>query len=131
MLKEYLNKYDFIRYFLVGISTVVLDFILLLVFFMYLNIDKYIALTLAYSLASVFNFYMHKYFTFKSANSIKVEIFRFIIIVALSYLFTIFFIIILTSIGVDLFISKFISYIFIYIGVYMISKVFIFRRIEN
>lgn len=127
-MKIYINKYDFIRYGIVGITTVILDFLLLFIFFSYLSIEKNISITLSYTLASIYNFYLHKYFTFKSNKRSIKEIAKFIIIVFSSYLITLFSVTYMVDNGLDIYVSKLISLSFVYIYVYFISKFFVFRN---
>jgi len=122
-----IEKYDFFRYGIVGITTVVLDFILLFIFFSYLRISESISITLAYGLASIYNFYLHKYFTFKSENNPLPEIIKFILIVFSSYLITLFSVNYMVDNHINIYIAKIISLFCVYGYVYLISKFFIFR----
>ncbi len=126
-MQKYIHKFDFFRYSLVGIITVIIDFLLLYIFYDYLMFSKNISITLSYALASTTNFFMHKYFTFKSSRKIFKEIIKFVTIVVLSYLLTIFLINYFIKLGINIYISKIITLIISYVLIYFISKFFIYR----
>jgi len=126
-VQKYIHKFDFFRYSLVGIITVIIDFLLLYIFYDYLMFSKNISITLSYALASTTNFFMHKYFTFKSSRKIFKEIIKFVTIVVLSYLLTIFLINYFIKLGINIYISKIITLIISYVLIYFISKFFIYR----
>jgi len=125
---KYVIKYDILRYGIVGVLTVILDFLILYIFYTYFNIDVNISITLSYFLASISNYFMHKYFTFRSQNKIKKEIWKFIIVVIFSYILTIFLVNFLIQFNITLYYSKLLSLIFSYILVYIISKLFIYKE---
>ncbi|NOQ29784.1 MAG: hypothetical protein GQ570_01545 [Helicobacteraceae bacterium] len=126
MLK-YIKRFDFLRYGIVGAFTVVLDFTLLAIFFSLLNININISITLAYFLASICNFFMHKYFTFKSKSKIFKELKKFIFIVLVTYTATIIIVNYLILQNFNIYESKIIALIFSYLVVYIISKFYIYK----
>jgi len=128
---KYIIKYDFLRYGIVGVLTVILDFILLFIFFSYLNIEQNSSITLSYTLASIFNFFMHKYFTFKSRNKVDREIVKFILLVLFSYFITIITVNYIMAFEINLYFAKIISLFFIYVIIYFINKFFVYKNNEN
>jgi len=117
---------SFIKYGIVGIVSVVIDYSILFLMYTLLNFDKNISITLAFWISSIFNFLMHKKFTFLSKNDIKLEFIKYLIMVFISYLLTIVIINILLKFT-NLYISKLISLIFVYLYGFTVSKFFVYK----
>lgn len=122
-------KYSFFRYGLIGVYSVILDYIMLFLLFSILGISQNISITLAFFGSSVFNFYMHKMYTFNSKTKSFTELVKYIILVTFSYFITLSLINFLVTKGVDLYLSKLITVLIVYIYGYIISKFFIYKRI--
>lgn len=124
-------KYSFFRYGLVGVYSVIIDYILLYILFSIFNMEQNISITLAFFGSSIFNFLMHKNYTFKSKNKINNELYKYIGLVIISYFITIYLINYLTSINLDIYVSKFIAVCIVYIYGYTISKLLIYKGAEK
>ena len=124
-----MHKYSFFRYGLVGVYSVVIDYMLLYMFFSILGVSQNIAITLSFFGSSIFNFYMHRIYTFKKKDSkIYYQILKYILLIVVSYFITIFSINILVDNGLNIFFAKFISVCIVYIYGYLFGKFFIFRN---
>jgi len=117
---------SFIKYGIVGIVSVIIDYSILFLMYSLLDFDKNISITVGFFGSSIFNFLMHKKFTFLSKNDIKLEVVKYLIMVSISYLLTIIIINILLKFT-NLYISKLISLIFIYLYGYLMSKFFVYK----
>ena len=117
---------SFIKYGIVGIVSVIIDYSILFLMYSLLDFDKNISITVGFFGSSIFNFLMHKKFTFLSKNDIKLEFIKYLIMVFISYLLTIVIINILLKFT-NLYISKLISLIFIYLYGYLMSKFFVYK----
>jgi putative flippase GtrA len=120
-------KYSFFRYGLVGVYSVILDYALLYVFFSLFNIDKNITITCAFFGSSVFNFFMHKRYTFKSHRAINKELYKYIGLVFVSYFITIYLINCLIELNINIYLAKLFTVIVVFIYGYFISKLFIYK----
>ncbi len=118
---------SFIRYSIVGVLTVIIDYMLLYISFSLFNIEQNLSITLSYISASLFNFFMHKKYTFKSTDKASKEILKFVVIGVISYIITIVLINYLVELGLNIYFAKLITVIFTFINVYIISKYYIYR----
>ena len=117
-----------VTYIIVGIITVIIDYALLYSLFSLLHINKNIALTVAYLLASSCNFLMHKHYTFKSQGNMTAEAFKFIATNIFYYVLTIIIVNGLLYMGLGMYPAKLISTLFVAINVFFISKYFIYQK---
>ncbi|MBD3789214.1 MAG: GtrA family protein [Campylobacterales bacterium] len=122
-------KYSFFRYGLVGVYSVILDYILLYILYSIFGVSQNIAVTLAFFGSSVFNFLLHKNYTFKSKKSMMPELIKYIVLVVISYFITLFLIDYLVGLNINIYVAKFITVMVVYIYGYIISKLFIYNRI--
>ena len=109
-------RYSFFRYGLVGVLSVFIDFFVLFVCFSMLKFEQNTAISIAFILSTVFNFYMHRNFTFREKESdFKTQLIRYILLISMSYFITILSINYLVNMRFDLYISKLLSVCFVYI----------------
>ena len=121
-------KFSFFRYGLVGVLSVCVDFILLFAFFDILRFSLDISVTASFLISSIFNFSMHRNYTFKKFNSkMSYQLLKYILLVFVSYFITVYSINYLVDIGWDIYISKFISVCIVYIYGYLFGKYFVFK----
>lgn len=124
-------RYSFFRYGIVGILSVLIDFSLLFICFTILKFEQNTAISIAFILSTVFNFYMHRNFTFRAKKcAFKIQLIKYMLLISMSYLITILSIHYLVSIGFDLYISKLLSVCFVYIYGYIFSRFFVFKGIK-
>jgi len=120
-------KNSFIRYGLVGILSVLVDYLLLYILFLLMNVSQNIAISLAFWGSSIFNFLMHRIYTFKKRDSkVFFQLLKYILLISISYFITIFFINIFVNYGLNIFFAKFITVCIVYIYGYIFGKFFIF-----
>ncbi|HTX87023.1 MAG TPA: GtrA family protein [Candidatus Nanoarchaeia archaeon] len=80
---------QFVKYFIVGIGAVVLDMGSLIALKEYFKIAPVIAVFLNQILVWLFVFYLNKHWSFKAMSRTKRQMFRFSIVVAFDYLFSV------------------------------------------
>lgn len=123
--------YSFVRYGLVGILSVAIDFLVLFICFNILAFEQNFSISIAFILSTIFNFNMHRNFTFKeNNNNFKIHLIKYLLLISLSYFITILSIHYLTSIGFNLYFSKLLSVCFVYIYGYIFSRFFVFKGIK-
>ncbi len=90
----YLYRHHFIRYLLVGGTTFVLDFSLLVLLHGILNINLVVATSIAYWTSIVYNFTLNRNWTFSAAEkkSLHRHAILYAILLGLNYLFTVVFV---------------------------------------
>jgi putative flippase GtrA len=122
-------RYSFFRYGLVGFYSLLLDYILLYLLFSVYAISQDIAITIAFFGSSIFNFLMHKAYTFNNKdNNIYMQLLKYILLLVISYSITIYTINVLIAYGLNIFTAKLITVCIVYIYGYTISQVFIFKK---
>ena len=75
---------------------------------------------------------MHKVYTFKNnCYDMDKQIFKYLLLIGVSYFITIFLVNYLIAYGINIYVSKFITVCFVYIYGYFFGKFFVFRIIEE
>ena len=121
-------KNSFIRYGLVGVISALIDFILVIILFYVFKSNELLAITIGFSISSIFNYLAHKSFSFNARDiSHHKSLIKYIIVVISSYFITLGIIHILILNGNSLFIAKIISLLIVYIYGFFISKYFIYK----
>lgn len=123
-------RYSFFRYGLVGVLSVVIDFLVLFICFNILKFEQNTAISIAFILSTIFNFIMHRNFTFKKKIALKIQLIRYLLLILLSYFITILSIHYLVNIGFNLYFSKLLAVCFVYLYGYIFSRFFVFKGIE-
>ena len=81
----------FIKYGIVGASTALIYFALMWILDVFFGFTYFIVITLAYLIATIFHFFLNKYFTFNvSEGFFYRQITRYFIILILNYVITLF-----------------------------------------
>ena len=78
-------KNQIFRFIIIGLISVLLDFVSYLILFSYLNFDIIISKGISFIIGSLFSYFGNKNYTFNSSSS-KVKFFRFFIL----YIFTLY-----------------------------------------
>lgn len=123
-------NYSFFRYGIVGILSVLIDFLLLFFCFNIMGITQNISISIAFIISTIFNFTMHRNFTFKKKNNFKTQLVKYVLLISLSYMITILSIHYLVVIGFNLYFSKLLSVCFVYLYGYVFNKLFVFRGVK-
>jgi dolichol-phosphate mannosyltransferase len=120
---------QFIKYGLVGVLSVVIDYILLYISFSILSLTTTISVTIGFWGSTIFNFVMHRFYTFSDKNNDKhIKILaKYILLVVCSYFITLAFIDYFLSFGINVYISKLITLAIVYIYGFFIGKYFVFN----
>lgn len=121
-------RFSFFRYGIIGILSVCVDFLFLFIFFDIFNFPQSLAVSIGFIISAIFNFLMHKNYTFKTnSNNIINEIVKYILLITVSYFITLFLIIYLVDIGLNLYFSKLCTICIVYIYGYVFGKYFVFK----
>jgi putative flippase GtrA len=83
------HRVQFSKYFIVGISAVVIDMITLVIFKEYLGIKPVIAVIINQALLIFYVFYMNKHWSFKEKGGTRRQMMRFSVVVAFNYCFSV------------------------------------------
>lgn len=122
--------YSFFRYGFVGVLSVLIDFLVLFICFNIINFEQNTSISIAFIISTIFNFTMHRNFTFKKKNNLKTHLIKYSLLISLSYFITILSIHYLVTIGFNLYFSKLLSVCFVYLYGYIFSRFFVFKGIE-
>lgn len=122
-------KYSFFRYGLVGVLSVVIDFLVLFICFNMIKFEQNTSISIAFTISTVFNFNMHRNFTFKNKSAFKIQLIKYLLLISLSYFITILSIHYLVTIGFNLYFSKLLAICFVYLYGYIFSRFFVFKGI--
>ncbi len=87
--KLWLMKKEFTKYFLIGISGVILDIATLFIFKEYLRLRPVSAVIINQLLLLNYVFILNKYWTFKNKAMAKPQIIKFIILAGANYIFSV------------------------------------------
>lgn len=82
-------RHQFIKYFIVGISGVVLDISTLVFFKEFFGLSATVAVVFNQMLMLTYNFFLNKYWTFGNREMPHSQIFRYLVLVGLNYLFSV------------------------------------------
>ena len=116
------------RYLLIGITTVALDYILLFYTATLLQLNVPIAILISYSMATIFNYFMHRKYTFSSTSTITVQMLKYAIIaVSMAYL-TLYVVTGLMDFGANLYLGKATAILLVFSMTFFLSKYFIYRK---
>jgi putative flippase GtrA len=124
------------RYLVIGGTSFALDLGLLIVFKRYLGIGVYIAATLSYVLALIYNFYLNRGWTFGARGGLQVHMALYALLVFINYFITLALLAWLGKLGIHYEVAKIISIMPIlgwnYIAYkYIFTKQFSLRRKKN
>lgn len=122
--------YSFFRYGFVGVLSVFIDFLVLFICFNIINFEQNTSISIAFIISTIFNFTMHRNFTFKKKNNLKTQLIKYSLLISLSYFITILSIHYLVTIGFNLYFSKLLSVCFVYLYGYIFSRFFVFKGIQ-
>ena len=116
------------RYLLIGVTTVALDYILLFFTATLLQLNIPPAILISYSMATIFNYFMHRKYTFSSTSNITAQMLKYAIIaVSMAYL-TLYVVTSLIDLGVNLYLGKAIAILLVFSMTFFLSKYFIYRK---
>lgn len=93
-LTTYLYHHHFVRYLLVGGTTFVIDFSLLVILHGYLKLNLGASTSVAYWISITYNFMLNRYWTFdaREKESLARHISTYLILLIFNYLFTVTFV---------------------------------------
>lgn len=116
---------SFRRYIFVGVSTVVLDYLLLFFFRSILSLGLALSVTTAYWISIGYNFLMNRYFSFQASEGlVPKQMILYGCLLFFNYLVTILIVFILESIGVSEYIAKMLA-----LGVTVTWTYLLYKRI--
>jgi len=127
-ISKQLYYHSFVRYIVIGGSTVAIDFFLLVLLHGVLNVNLFIATTISYWVSIAFNFTANRIWTFgaRESNVIK-HIGAYAALLGFNYLFTIVFIGVATDLGMHYTIAKILAIPIQITWTYFAYKRFVFR----
>jgi putative flippase GtrA len=90
----YLYTHPLVRYIIVGGSTFVIDFALLLLLKQKVGLSLEVATSIAYWIAVTYNFFLNRYWTFSVAEkeSLHRHLLNYLVLLGVNYLFTVIFV---------------------------------------
>ena len=124
-----LLNHQFIKYGIVGVLSVIIDYALLYISFNNIGLSSSLSITIGFWGSTVFNFLMHRFYTFantKESNHLKALI-KYLLLVFGSYFITLLLIEYLMTFNLSIYISKLIALIVVYIYGFFIGKYFVFK----
>lgn len=120
-------NYSFFRYGIVGILSVIVDFLVLFICFNTIHFGQNISISIAFIISTIFNFILHRNFTFKKKNNLERQLIKYSLLISLSYFITILSIHYLVIIGLGLYLSKLLAVCFVYLYGYIFNRFFVFK----
>jgi len=122
-----MTNHSFYRYIIVGVLSLTIDYLLLYICFDLLGVSQNISVSIGFLLSAIFNFLLHKYYTFKSKNSnLQKEIYKYTLLITSSYFITLFLVNYLVFVGLNIYIAKTVTVILVAFYGYFIGKIVIF-----
>ena len=118
-----------LKFSLIGIIGVVINFLITFLLKEYLKVNKYVSNSFGYLIAISFNFLANKFFTFKSDNSkIYDEIFKFIIVTSIGILINHIIVYLLTEKkNMNFYFSKIAAVMVVFIWNFTLHSIFTFK----
>lgn len=124
-----LKERSFRRYVFAGISTVVLDYLLLVVMRMVFTNSLIHAVTIAYWTSIIYNFLLNKYWSFEDTKSMKPkQVIQYVCLLLFNYLVTLSIVWGLEVMGLSEYIGKLIALVITISWTYLIYKKIIFVK---
>jgi len=126
-----LKKIDnqFVKYGIVGIFSVFIDYILLYISYTIFELSSSISVTIGFWGSTIVNFLLHRFYTFsvtQEEHHLK-SLVKYLFLVFGSYFITLYLINSLVLYAVNIYIAKFIVLIIVYIYGFFIGKYFVFK----
>lgn len=122
-------SHQFIKYGIVGILSVTIDYALLYVSFSIVGLSSSLSVTIGFWGSTIFNFLMHRFYTFSKTNNdrhIKTLV-KYLLLVLGSYFITLGLIEYFISLELNIYLSKLITLIIVYVYGFFIGKYFVFK----
>ena len=118
-----------LKFSLIGIIGVVINFLITFLLKEYLKVNKYVSNSFGYLIAISFNFLANKFFTFKSNNSeIYNEVIKFIIVTSIGILINHIVVYLLTEKkNMNFYFSKIAAVIVVFIWNFTLHSIFTFK----
>ena len=118
-----------LKFSLIGIIGVVINFLITFLLKEYLKVNKYVSNSFGYLIAISFNFLANKFFTFKSDNSeIYNEVIKFIIVTSIGILINHIVVYLLTEKkNMNFYFSKIAAVIVVFIWNFTLHSIFTFK----
>ncbi len=118
-----------LKFSLIGIIGVVINFLITFLLKEYLKVNKYVSNSFGYLIAISFNFLANKFFTFKSDSSeIYDEVFKFIIVTSIGILINHIVVYLLTEKkNMNFYFSKIAAVIVVFIWNFTLHSIFTFK----
>ena len=118
-----------LKFSLIGIIGVVINFLITFLLKEYLKVNKYVSNSFGYLIAISFNFLANKFFTFKSDNSeIYDEVIKFIIVTSIGILINHIVVYLLTEKkNMNFYFSKIAAVIVVFIWNFTLHSIFTFK----
>lgn len=106
-ISKTLYNHSFVRYIVIGGTTFAIDFFLLVLLHGVLNVNLFVATTIAYWTSIAFNFLANRYWTFGATEThIMKHLSAYMILLGANYLFTVAFVTGMTHLGMHYTIAK-------------------------
>jgi len=124
-----INNNQFLKYGIVGVLSVIIDYTLLYLSYSIAGITSSFSVSIGFLGSTVFNFLMHRFYTFsetKDSSHLKALV-KYLLLVLGSYFITLISIQYLMSLGLNIYISKLITLVVVYIYGFFIGKYFVFK----
>ena len=121
-LKKVNNQ--FIKYGIVGVLSVIIDYILLYISYSVIGLTSPISITIGFWGSTVLNFLMHRSYTFSNTRSNKYikTLLKYLILVLGSYFITLALIEYIIGLGLNIYLAKLIALVIVYIYGFFIGK---------
>jgi len=131
MIKLILKIADmqFIKYGIVGVLSAIVDYGLLYFSYTLIGINSTLSVSIGFWGGAIFNFLMHRFYTFsetKESGHTKTLV-KYALLVLGSYFITLYLISLLMQYGINIYLSKAIVLVLVYIYGFFIGKYFVFK----
>lgn len=115
-----------ILFLLIGASSSLIDVGSLYILNKVLIVDKVFSITIAFLLGLVFNYFCHTYITFSNSANSK-NLIKYLIVVLLNYLTTLFLINLMELVGIELIIAKIITLPVVALITFVLSNKWVYK----
>ena len=126
MLFNQLSFLKLSKYTLVGIISVIVDYLFLYLAFSVIALNAQPSIAIAFFISAIFNYTMNRKFTFNSKGKRLNEAIKYLLLVFIMYLLTIFIISWLVSQGIDIYFAKLLSTFAVFLISFMINQCLVY-----
>lgn len=127
VFKGRLGKSVFFKYILIGVLSVLIDYLGLYIAFSVLNINVKIAVTIGFFMSVFFNYIANKLITFNHKDKHLSTMVKYVLLALSTYLLTLYIVSELLTQGVSVYVAKLLSISIVFLISFTVNKYFVYQ----